>query len=141
MRIETSYPGGVRVDADIRGFHVATDQPVDYGGNGTAPAPFDLFLVSLATCAGFYAVQFCRNREISTDGLALSLETARDPETRMLSEVRFDLTLPTGFPQKYRAAIVRAIDQCAVKRVLEAPPQISTTILEAEAVEAQAVEA
>lgn len=130
MRIQTSYPGGVRVDAEIRGFRVETDQPVDYGGSGAAPAPFDLFLASLATCAGFYAVQFCRNRKIATDGLALVLETARDPETHLLSAVRIDLTLPDRFPPKYRAAIVRAIDQCAVKRVLETPPEITTVLQE-----------
>jgi putative redox protein len=128
MRIETSFPGGVRVDADVRGFRIATDQPVAYGGEGTAPAPFDLFLASLATCAGLYAVQFCRQRQIPTEGLALSLEALRDPETRLLSDLRIDLTLPLEFPEKYRAAIERAVDLCAVKRVIDVPPRMRTVV-------------
>jgi len=128
MRIETSFPGGARVDADVRGFKVSTDQPAGYGGDGAAPAPFDLFLASLATCAGFYAVQFCRKRQIAIDGLAVALETSRDPETHLLSEVRIEMTLPEGFPEKYRAAIERAVDQCAVKRALDLPPRMSTVV-------------
>jgi ribosomal protein S12 methylthiotransferase accessory factor len=111
---------------------VSTDQPAGYGGEGAAPAPFDLFLASLATCAGFYAVQFCRKRQIATDGLAVALETSRDPETHLLSEVRIEMTLPEGFPAKYRAAIERAVDQCAVKRVIDVPPRMATVVRAAE---------
>jgi ribosomal protein S12 methylthiotransferase accessory factor len=132
MRIETVYPGGVRVDAVVRGFTVASDQPVGYGGDDTAPAPFELFLASIATCAGFYAVQFCRKRQLPTAGLALSLDARRDPETHQLAEVHLELSLPDDFPEKYREAIVRAIDQCAVKRALEAPPRFTTTVVEHE---------
>jgi putative redox protein len=131
MRIETSFPGGVRVDAALRGFTISTDQPVDYGGGGSAPAPFELFLASLATCAGFYAVQFCRKRQLPTEGLGVRLDVHRDPDTHQLAEMRVELTLPDEFPEKYRDAIVRAIDQCAVKRVLEAPPRIETVVLAA----------
>lgn len=130
MRIETSFPGGVRVDATLRGFTIPTDQPLEYGGEATAAAPFELFLASLATCAGFYAVQFCRKRQLSTAGLAVTLDARRDPDTHQLAELRIELTLPDEFPEKYRDALVRAIDQCAVKRVLEAPPRIETVVFE-----------
>lgn len=132
MRIETSFPGGVRVDAVVRGFTIASDQPVEYGGAGSAPAPFEQFLASLATCAGFYAVQFCRKRELPTDGLAVTLDTERDPESHRLAEVRIEVTLPDGFPEKYRDALVRAIDQCAVKRAIEAPPRFATVVRNSE---------
>jgi putative redox protein len=130
MRIETTFPGGVRVDAVVRGFTVASDQPVEYGGGGSAPAPFDQFLASLATCAGFYAVQFCRRRELPTAGLEVVLDARRDPETHRLAEVRIEVTPPRGFPDKYRDALVRAVDQCAVKRVIEAPPRFETVVRE-----------
>jgi putative redox protein len=132
MRIETTYPGGVRVDAMLRGYTIPTDQPVEYGGEGTAPAPFEHFLASIATCAGFYAVQFCRKRQLATAGLAVTLDARRDPETHQLAELEIGLTLPHDFPEKYRDAIVRAIDQCAVKRALEAPPRIATVVHAAE---------
>jgi len=128
MRIETTFPGGVRVDALVRGFTISSDQPVSCGGSGSAPAPFDQFLASLATCAGFYAVQFCRKRGLSTTGLQVALDARRDAETHRLSELRLELTLPDGFPERYRDALVRAVDQCAVKRVIEAPPRFETVV-------------
>jgi len=130
VRIETSFPGGLRVDAAVRGFRVSTDQPATVGGTDTAPSPFDLFLASMATCAGYYAQQFCRQRELPTEGLALALEPHRDPETGRLEEIRVEVELPEDFPEKYRAAIVRAVDRCAVKRVLLDPPRLTTVVRE-----------
>lgn len=123
-RLEVSFPGGSRVEARYRGQTVVTDQPVKSGGSGTAASPFDLFLASIATCAGFYALEFCRRRDIETEGLALSLETVRDPDRKLVAQLVLHLTLPPGFPEKYRRALARSVDQCAVKRHLLDPPEI-----------------
>lgn len=123
-RLEVRFPGGARVEARYRGQTIVTDQPVKSGGEGTAASPFDLFLASIATCAGFYAHQFCRHRNLPTDGLALSLEPVRDPERKLVERVVLRLTLPEDFPDKYRRAITRAVDQCAVKRHLAEPPVV-----------------
>jgi ribosomal protein S12 methylthiotransferase accessory factor len=130
MKIETRYPGGVRVDAVVRGFTVPTDQPFEVGGYDTAPSPYELFAASLATCGGFYAVLFCRKRHIPTEGLGLTVEATRDPETRLFDTIRMDLELPHDFPEKYREAIVRAIDQCAVKRAFDSPPRVEIEVVE-----------
>ena len=117
-----TFPGGVSVDAEFRGLKVHTDQRADHGGGGTGPEPFELFLASLGTCAGFYALRFCQQRRIDTEGLELTLDTEKDPSGTRIGTVRIDIRLPEGFPEKYRDAIVRAADQCAVKRhVVEAP--------------------
>ena len=122
--MEVTFPGGVRVSAQYDGFDIATDQPEKNGGENSAPSPFDLFLVSLGTCAGFFALRFCQQRELKTDGMRLSLATERNPETKRLDRIEITLNLPDGFPEKYRAAIIRATDQCAVKKVLVDPPEI-----------------
>lgn len=122
--MEITFPGGVRVNAKYGGFDIATDQPEKNGGENSAPAPFDLFLVSLGTCAGFYALRFCQQRELTTDGMRMSLTTRRNPETKRLDRIEITLNLPDGFPEKYRGAIIRATDQCAVKKVLVDPPEI-----------------
>jgi ribosomal protein S12 methylthiotransferase accessory factor len=127
VSIEVSFPGGAAVDASVKGFTVRTDQAPPLGA-GAAPTPFDLFLASLATCMGFYAVHFCRERGIATEGLGLSLETVRDPERKRLSSIDVALTLPAGFPEKYRGAIGRAVDQCAVKKHMVEPPAFSLTV-------------
>ena len=123
MPMEIGFPGGVVVEARHGGLVIRTDQPHPYGG-GTAPAPFDLFLASIGTCAGFYALRFCQERGIDTEGLGATMEWERDPATRLISRIRVALTLPPGFPEKYVPAIVRAADQCAVKKHLVHAPDI-----------------
>jgi len=127
MNIDIQFPGGSAVAAHFKGFTVATDQSREHGGAGAAPEPFDLFLASLGTCAGLYALRFCQERGIDTRGLALRLSTESDPVRRRLDAVRLDLHLPAGFPEKYRAAILRAVDQCAVKRHILDPPRFEVT--------------
>ena len=123
MSMKITFPGGLAVNAAFKGFTVETDQKVENGGGATAPEPFDLFLASLGTCAGFYALRFCQQRGIDTYGLGLTLSTERDPEAKRLSAIRLEIELPAGFPEKYRDAILRAVDQCAVKRAIVDPPR------------------
>jgi ribosomal protein S12 methylthiotransferase accessory factor len=134
MHMEMTFPGGLAVDAHYDGFTVPTDQPVYAGGGGTAPAPFDLFLASIGTCAGLFALRFCQQREIPTEGLGVTLTTERGAEKGVISVVRLELRLPEAFPEKYRDAIVRAVDQCTVKRHVMAPPLFLVEVAAAEAV-------
>ena len=120
--IQVTFPGGLRVDALYRGFTIQTDQPVYSGGQESAPAPFDLFLASLATCAGYYVLAFCRQRQIPTEGLALTMRTEKDAATKMIGRIAIDIALPNGFPERYKDAAVRAAEMCAVKAHLQKPP-------------------
>lgn len=123
MSMKITFPGGLAVNAELEGFTVKTDQGVEHGGGGTAPEPFDLFLASLGTCAGLYALRFCQQREIATQGLGLTLTTEKDIGWKRLALVRLEIELPDGFPEKYREALIRSVDQCAVKRHILAPPR------------------
>ena len=126
--IEVSFPGGKRIGARVGDFTIQTDQPAKYGGEAGAPAPFDLFLASIATCAGIYAWNFCESRHLATEGLALRMECVDDAQRKMIGEIRFHLTLPADFPEKYRQGIVRAMEQCAVKRHMQQPPEFSVVV-------------
>jgi ribosomal protein S12 methylthiotransferase accessory factor len=127
VNVAVSFPGGVAVEATLKGHRVRTDQPRPVG-DGSAPAPFDLFVGSIATCMGYYALCFCRERGIATEGLSLSLETVRDEARKRLGSIRVSLTLPAGFPEKYREAILRAVDQCAVKKHMVEPPAFELSV-------------
>lgn len=128
--IEVRFPGGKRIDAQVGDFIIQSDQPAKYGGNSTAPAPFDLFLASIATCAGIFAWNFCEMRQLSTAGLTLNMECIEDTQRKMLGEIRFHLRLPEGFPDKYRQGIVRAMEQCAVKRHMHQPPDFTVQVVD-----------
>ena len=127
LMMEITYTGGLKVRAEFDGFAVETDQPIASGGDGTAAGPFDLFVASLGTCAGFYALRFMQQRGIDPTGARLTLSTRSDPQSGLLEAVDVHLELPSGFPDKYRDAVVRAMDQCKVKRQLDQPPSITTS--------------
>jgi len=127
-KIEVSFPGGKCIDAQVGGFHIHTDQPTKYGGDASAPTPFELFLASLATCAGIFAWNFCETRNISREGLGLHMECIDDEKLKMIGEIRFHLVLPQDFPEKYRDGIVRAMEQCTVKRHMQQSPGFSVVL-------------
>jgi ribosomal protein S12 methylthiotransferase accessory factor len=119
------FPGGKKVTAHYDGFDIATDQGVDSGGQGTAPEPYDLFLASLATCAGYYVLKFCEGRDISTDGVSINQSWERDGQKKLVG-ITIRIQVPPNFPAKYHKALVRAANTCAVKKTLADPPQITT---------------
>ena len=128
MDIRVRFPGGKRVDALLGDRVIATDQPAELGGEDSAPAPFDLFLASVATCAGIYVLGFCQARNLSTEGLGLRQHVTYDPESHLPLQVELALELPDTFPEKYRSAIVRAAERCKVKQTIAAQPRFEVTI-------------
>ena len=117
-----TFPGGKRVDAEYHGFSIRTDQPPKAGGEGSAPQPFDLFLASIATCAGIYVKGYCDARDIPTDGLGLEMHVERPPEGGRVARLVIEIRLPDGFPEKHRDAVVRAAELCSVKKHIFDPP-------------------
>lgn len=120
--IKVTFPGGYKVDAEYKDFLIKTDQPVHDGGEGTAPAPFDLFMASLATCAGYYVLAFCKEREIPTENAGVVMRIEKNPETKMIGKIAIEIHLPAEFPEKYKNAIIRAVDHCTVKAHMMRPP-------------------
>lgn len=127
-----SFPGGKRVDAELGGFTFRTDQAPQSGGEGSAPQPFDLFLASIATCAGYYVKAYCDARQIPTEGLGLHMNVERDEERHRVGRLVIEITLPAEFPEKHREGVVRAADQCAVKKHVLEPPSFEIVTRTAE---------
>jgi putative redox protein len=131
MEIEVSFPSGKRVDARVGDFTVMTDQPVELGGAGSAPAPFDLFLASLATCAGIYVLGYCQTRGIPTAGLRIVQRSEDDPATHRPRRVALEVHVPPGFPAAAQTAVARAAAACKVKKVLAEPPAFDVSVVAA----------
>jgi ribosomal protein S12 methylthiotransferase accessory factor len=129
-KLQVSFPGGKRVDVTVGDFNIVTDQSEKHGGAGSAPAPFTLFLASLASCSGIFALNFCHTRNIDTAGIDLSMEWEGDTKHPERSVARLHLRLPDGFPSQYRDGIVRAMELCAVKRQLGAAPRFEVVVAE-----------
>lgn len=126
--IHVSFPGGKRVDANYDGRVVQTDQSVKNGGEGSAPEPFDLFFVSMATCVGIYVLEFCTARNLDTTDLGVRLISDKDPDEKRFDPIRIQITLPQGFPDKYKKAILRTADLCTVKKHIITPPTFKLSL-------------
>jgi len=135
VEMTITLPGGARVDAHTGDYTIRTDQPPQAGGEGSAPAPFTLFLASIGTCAGIYVLGFCRQRGLPTDGIQIRQRAEPDPQTGMIGKVHLDIQVPADFPEKYREPLVRAASQCAVKKHLERPPRFEVRTVVGEGVE------
>ena len=110
------------ITCDDKDFIIKTDQPEFDGGSNTAPTPFDLFLASLGTCAGFYVLLFCEKRNISTKELKIKLLTESNKESGMIKKIKLEIHLPSTFPEKYKEAIIKSAETCSVARHMYNPP-------------------
>ena len=126
------FPGGLKVDAHIGNEIVHTDQPVQGGGEGSAPTPFALFLSSIGTCAGIYVLGFCKQRRIPTDGIKIIQRLHSDQFSGLIGKIDLEIQLPESFPEKYKEAVVRSANLCAVKKHFENPPkfEVYTKVVE-----------
>ncbi len=115
----------LKVEAHHKNFMIKTDQPDKAGGDNEAPSPFDLFLASIGTCAGFYVKSFCQQRKIPESNIKLTLNTHRDSKTGMINKIDIDVFLPSDFPAKYKEAVIKATQQCSVKKHIFDPPEFN----------------
>jgi ribosomal protein S12 methylthiotransferase accessory factor len=127
MEMIIDFPGGARVDAHFGPYTIPTDQPPMGGGTGSAPTPFATFLSAIGTCAGIYVLSFCQRRGISPEGVRIVQRMQSNPLTGLVAKVELEIQVPPTFPEKYKTAVIRAADQCAVKKHFENPPQIEVT--------------
>ncbi len=128
--MEITFGGNKKIIASHNGFEIKTDQPVSAGGEGSAPTPFDLFLASLGTCAGIFAVSFLQGRGLSTEGFKINLDFDWDQKAHLVKKIGMNITLPKGFPEQYRSALIKSVDLCLVKRHLSAPPEFEIVLQE-----------
>jgi putative redox protein len=123
MEILVDFPGGSRVDAHFGNFTVPTDQPP----TASAPTPFELFLSSIATCAGIYILGFCQQRGLPADGIQIIQRIHTNPVSRMIDQIDLEILIPPSFPEKYRDSLIRSAELCKVKKHIEKPPRFNIT--------------
>ena len=121
-----TFPGNKKVDAEFNGFTIKTDQPVNQGGDGSAPTPFETFLASLGTCAGIYVLGFCQSRGLNPEGIEIVERTEYDPVQRKIGKILLEIQVPPSFPVQYHSALVNSANLCAVKKLIENPPEFDT---------------
>jgi len=127
MDIVIDFPGGSRVDAHFGPYVIPTDQKPSGGGEGSAPEPFTMFLASIGTCAGIYVLNFCKQRQLPTEGLRVIQRLHANPMTGMIEQIDLEIQAPADFPEKYLPSLIRSAELCKVKKHLEHPPVFNVT--------------
>ena len=125
--MEITFDGGKVFTAHSHGHIIRTDQPLENGGGDTAPAPFELFLASIGTCAGIYVKSFCDNRNIPTDKITIIQKNEFNKETGLPVNISLEIQLPADFPEKYRASVINVAELCKVKKSIANPPVFEVT--------------
>ncbi|MCC5880025.1 MAG: OsmC domain/YcaO domain-containing protein [Idiomarina sp.] len=130
MEIKVNFLDNLRLEAKFDDFTVITDQPIRYKGDGSAPSPFDYFLASSALCAAYFVKVYCNSRDIPTDNIRLSQNNIVDPEDRYNQIFKIQVELPEDISDKDRQGILRSIDRCTVKKVVQTGPDFQIDVVE-----------
>ncbi len=123
MEIKVNFLDKLRLEAKFDDFTVVADQPIRYKGDGSAPGPFDYFLASSALCAAYFVKLYCVTRNIPTDNIRLSQSNIVDPENRYKQMFKIQVELPADISARDRQGILRSIDRCTVKKVVQTGPE------------------
>lgn len=136
MEIKVNFLDKLRLEAKFDDFTVIADQPIRYKGDGSAPGPFDYFLASSALCAAYFVKLYCNTRNISTENIRLSQNNIVDPENRYQQTFKIQVELPADIEEADRRGILRSIERCTVKKVVQQGPEF--VIEEVESLDADA---
>ena len=139
MEIKVNFLDKLRLEAKFDDFTVIADQPIRYKGDGSAPGPFDYFLASSALCAAYFVKLYCNTRNISTDNIRLSQNNIVDPENRYQQIFKIQIELPAEISDKDKQGILRSIERCTVKKVVQAGPEFVIEAVENLDADAQAL--
>ncbi len=139
MEIKVNFLDNLRLEAKFDDFTVVADQPIRYKGDGSAPGPFDYFLASSALCAAYFVKLYCQARDIPTENIRLSQNNIVDPEDRYKQIFKIQVELPSDISDKDRQGILRSIDRCTVKRVVQTGPDFVIDIVDNLDADAQAL--
>ncbi len=129
MKIKTRFLENLKVEAQFDDYTLVADQPIRYKGNGTAPGPFDYFLASSAMCAAYFVKVYCLARNIPTEDIRLTQDNVVDPENRYQQLFHIQVELPESISEHDREGILKSIDRCTVKKVIQQSPEFKIEIL------------
>ncbi|MDO6487472.1 OsmC domain/YcaO domain-containing protein [Colwellia sp. 6_MG-2023] len=139
MEIKVNFLDNLRLEAKFDDFSVIADQPIRYKGDGSAPGPFDYFLASSALCAAYFVKVYCSSRDIPTENIRLSQNNIVDPEDRYNQIFQIQVELPESISDRDKKGILRSIDRCTVKRVVQSGPEFKVEAVESLEEDAQAM--
>jgi putative redox protein len=118
------HVSGDRFAIDIRGHTITVDQPVDAGGDDTAPTPTELFVAGLVSCVAFYARRYLARHDLSAHGLAVTATYDIGGRPTRVTKISVRITPPADLPTDRRDAFLAVASHCTVHNTLNEPPPV-----------------
>src|SRR5690554_4810297 len=81
-------------------------------------------------CAAYFVKQYYQTRNIPTENIRLSQNNIVDPENRYKQIFKIQVELPEDISEKDRLGILRSIDRCTVKKVVQTGPEFVIEVVE-----------
>ncbi len=129
MEVIVDHLGAVQFEITARQHKIACDQPAENGGFDEGMTPPELLLASLASCAGFYAVQYLRKHAPDIKQgtrVRVTAEKAKNP-ARMENFI-IEVDVPLELTEEHKKGIETAVHHCLIHNTLLNPPKISLDI-------------
>lgn len=127
MELTVKHLGNVKFEASTRGHRVICDQPADNGGSDEGMTPPEFLLSALATCAGFYAVQYLKTRHLPCEGVEVTVSAEKLTQPARLGRFRLDVTIPE-LDAHHEEGVLRAVKACLIHNTLLHAPVIETVV-------------
>jgi putative redox protein len=127
MEVFAEYLGGAKCEVTARGHRVICDQPLDNGGSDEGMSPPEFLLVSLATCAAYYAVQYLRARNLPTQDVKVRVDAEKAKQPARLGSFRIEVMAP-GLDEHHQDGVLRAVKACLIHNTLLGMPRIEVLV-------------
>jgi uncharacterized OsmC-like protein len=127
MEVEIFARGDLKFEAVARGHRVVCDQPAANGGGDAGMTPPEFLLVSLGTCAGFYAAEYLKTRSLPAEGLRINVTADKAAQPARLARFSIEVTAPAVEPH-HQAGILRAVKSCLIHNTLLNTPAIDVIL-------------
>ena len=129
-QITVRHEAADRFRIAVRGHEVVVDQPQS---GDAGPTPTELFVASLAACAGFYARRFLARHGVADGDLTVDADFVWSADHARVSGIRLRLSSRGGIAPEVVATLARVVEKCTVHESIRIAPDFAVDIVTAEA--------
>ncbi len=125
MEVSVRQTGGVQFAIQARSHTIVSDQPVENGGQNAGMTPPEFLLASLGSCAGYYAAEYLRTRNLAQDGVEVFVTAEKLKAPARLGNFSVRVKSPVPLNEEQQEAMMRSVHHCLVHNTLINPPEIA----------------
>jgi uncharacterized OsmC-like protein/esterase/lipase len=129
VRVEETGAGAFQVEVSVRKSRFLADEPVDVGGLGSGPTPYELVAAGLGACTAMTTRLYAGRKGWPLEGVHVAVRhdklAGQTPADTFHRAIGFDGPLDA----EQRARLYEIADKCPVHRTLEAGARVETSVL------------